>query len=68
MKQNIINRNQKGQWHGYQERYANTFHWDGLYEFHPGDIIEIRGVYYNDWPVGYEEWHIGVRMSSYYIK
>jgi len=69
MKQEIINRNQKGHWHGYQERYSNGFDWDDISrKFQPVDTIELRGVYHNDRPIGYEEWHVGMRMCNYCIR
>ncbi len=52
----IINRNNKGQLHGYQERYA-------------GGKLRFKGFYNNGILVDYEEWYLfgGELEKSFYI-
>ena len=54
MKKNIENKNDKGQYHGYQQEY-----WD--------NIITYRTNFKNDRPVGYSERHIFF-LTEYYIR
>lgn len=54
MKDNIINTNEKGEWHGYVELY----NLDGL---------TVRGNSKNNYDIGYQEYHIR-KETEYYIK
>ena len=50
----IINYNNKGQLHGYYERYYYS-------------VLTIRSTMKNNRCIGYEEWH-AVKETTYYIK
>ena len=50
----IKNYNDKGLWHGYQERYSS-------------DKLYLRAIYKHGQEIGYEEWH-GISETNYYIK
>lgn len=50
----ILQFNDKKQYHGYQEWYY-------------GDKLELRGVMKNDMEIGYEEWH-EEKVTNYYIR
>jgi hypothetical protein len=55
MKQVIRNKNDKGQYHGYQEWYFN------------GKIIAHRYIVRNGQNIGYSEWH-GFKKTNFYIR
>jgi hypothetical protein len=57
MKQDIVNRNHKGQLHGYQERYSDTTFSTILY----------RGCFSNNTFIGYQELYIDDPHIVYYI-
>ena len=71
MKQNITNKNTKGEEHGYQEWYHKTYY---------KTIIEnetkyteyktklgYRTNYKNGEPIGYDEWHIE-KLTQFHIR
>jgi len=55
MKKDITNKNNKNQYHGYQEFYLSN------------DKIECRVNYKNGQEIGYEEWHL-FKRTNYYIR
>jgi len=57
---NIITKNYKGQYHGYQEWY--------LYNSNKtiNGILQLRGTYKKSEEIGYEEWH-AVKETNFYI-
>jgi len=58
MKQDIINTNNKGQPHGYQEWHHYHYY---------NDEIRFRGNYKNNTHLGYIEWH-SAEQTQYHIK
>ena len=54
MNKDIINKNDKRQWHGYQEWYVNNKLW-------------FRCNYKNDKINGYIEWY-GIKQTKFYIR
>ena len=54
MNKDIINKNDKGQYHGYQQEY-----W--------GNIITYRGYYKNNRIIGYFEYHM-FEQTTFYIR
>ena len=55
MKQDIRNKNDKGELNGYQERYFND------------NTIQVRVMVKNNKFIGYVEWH-GLRKTQYIIR
>jgi len=54
MNKDIENKNNKGEYHGYQEWYIK-------------DELSYRAIWKNNIIIGYEEWH-GFKQANYYIK
>ena len=52
--EDIINKNEKGDFHGYQKRY-----WRGM--------LEYRGIRKNHHSIGYQEYHT-IKKTKFYIK
>lgn len=57
MKEDITNRNSKGQYHGYQEWHSDSTIF----------IMWGRLSYKNGKEIGYEEWHV-TKETTYYIR
>ena len=57
MKEEITNRNYKGQYHGYQEWHSDSTIF----------IMWGRLNYKNGKEIGYEEWHV-TKETTYYIR
>ena len=54
----IISYDDKGRWHGYNQRYDK-------YTDEPK--LSVRGNWKNDSEIGYEEWH-GYELTNFYIR
>jgi len=56
MNKNIINKNNKGEYHGYNEIYSYF-----------NNRLWIRATYKNNNRIGYAEWHWG-KETNFYIR